>query len=114
MSYSKWALIELLGHRSHYGLVSEVTIAGVQMLRVEIPYATKKTVDEHVEAFEHVHHYSPSALYGLHELTEQAVRDALKPPPAYEPRLIEPRCPGCTLDVDDCICDDEGGDDDER
>ena len=25
MNYCKWAMIELLGHRSHYGLVSEVT-----------------------------------------------------------------------------------------
>ena len=117
MSYSKWAMIELLGHRSHYGLVSEVTIAGVQMLRVEIPHATKKTAsiershlssdasEDYVEVFEHVHCYSPSALHGLHELTEEQVREALKPAEWVPRALLGPMCPTCRQPATNCDCD---------
>ena len=104
MAYSKWGLIELMGHRNHYGLISEVSIAGVPMLRVEVPFEEKRS---HValagepdafelEEFKEVHHYSPSSLYGIHELDEATVRKAIAPP---EPFRLAPRVlPDCEFD----------------
>jgi hypothetical protein len=125
MPYSKWSLIELLGHRQHYGLVSEVTIAGAQMLRVEIPFADKRMqqiddpnapcggiFESTVEVFEHTHMYAAGALYGLHELSEEQVRRALQPAPQWDRYLTGARpvhCDDCGRERTDCECnqDDE-------
>lgn len=32
-----WAVVEMLGHRQLIGQLSEITVAGAQMLRVDIP-----------------------------------------------------------------------------
>src|SRR5512143_2530764 len=84
MSAGTWGLIELMGHRQHYGFISEVTVAGVQMVRVQIPFAEKRvtlkdlpTGTVELEEFEETHTYSASAIYGLHEQNEQAVREYL-------------------------------------
>ncbi len=33
----QWALVEIFGHRTHFGRVREIEIFGVKMLRVEVP-----------------------------------------------------------------------------
>ena len=69
-----WGTIELMGHRQHHGLVTEVSFAGVQMIRVQVPHPKKSTDADGVELYAETHLYSPSAFYGLHEETEDKVR----------------------------------------
>lgn len=64
-SFRCWAVVELLGHRREAGHVSEVTIAGVPMLRIEV----------HGEGVAlRVAFHAGAALYGLHPCTEAVAR----------------------------------------
>lgn len=67
MALTGWAIVELFGHRRLAGRVSEETIAGEQLLRVEVP-RPDGTVS--------VHRHGGKAIYGLHEVTEAAARAA--------------------------------------
>lgn len=78
-----WGIIELMGHRKHHGLITEVTFAGVQMIRVQVPFPEKQTEASGAEVFAETHLYAPGSLYVLHEETEQAVRDRLAPFKGY-------------------------------
>jgi len=73
-----WGTIELMGHRQHHGLVTEVSFAGVQMIRVQVPHPQKSTDSDGAELFAETHLYSPSALYGLHETSEDEVRTRIE------------------------------------
>jgi hypothetical protein len=37
LTQPEWARVEILGHRRHFGRISEVTRFGVAMLQIEIP-----------------------------------------------------------------------------
>jgi hypothetical protein len=63
-----WAIVELLGHRSHAGFVREIQLFGVAMLEIFVPYRDKDGVQ-----FVHVH--SGSALYGIHPSTKAYCKD---------------------------------------
>lgn len=77
MSQGIWGTIELMGHRQHHGLITEVSFAGVQMIRVQVPHPRKTTYEDGSEQFAENHLYSPSSLYGVHESTEEAIRHRL-------------------------------------
>lgn len=62
----RWALVEVMGHRSHYGRISEAAIAGQPLLRVEVPI---------VGGGFKVHDYGPSAIFGIEYLAEQEARE---------------------------------------
>lgn len=62
-TFEGWAVVELLGHRVRYGRVTEVTMFGEAMLRVEMP------TDPPTEEF-----YSGKALYGIRPASEGAIR----------------------------------------
>jgi hypothetical protein len=53
-----WAICEFMGHRKLAGYVTETAFAGKQMLKVEAPQQ----------------HYSPAALFGITEVSEQIAR----------------------------------------
>lgn len=75
----QWVHLEIFGHRQHYGRISEVTIAGAAMLRIDVP-----TADEGV--FE-THHYAGSAIFSMTPCTEAHARswaERLRPRP-YRP-----------------------------
>jgi hypothetical protein len=61
-TYDGPALVELLGHRRVAGHVTEVVLAGVGMLRVDVPATKGHPASTHL--------YAPSALYGLHPVDE--------------------------------------------
>jgi len=64
--FEQWCLVELMGHQKIAGLCSEQTIAGTNMLRVDVP----ETADE--QAF--TRFYSSSAIYAIHPMDEETTR----------------------------------------
>lgn len=108
--FEGWAIVELMGHRKLAGNVTEVTIAGAAMLRLDVPS------DPPVTQF-----YGGSAIYCITPTTEELARRIAansRPTPvhAYElpaPRPVGPRIPRESFDDYDA---DTGGvhdDDDE-
>lgn len=65
-----WGRLELMGHRQHLGIIYEVEMVGVKMIRVDVLQAdgTMRPAT-----------YSASALYGVAEMTEEEVRKAAAP-----------------------------------
>jgi hypothetical protein len=61
-----WALVEVFGHRKHYGRVTEVEKFGTKMLRVDVPGAT----DGEFETF----FYGGGSIFGMTPMTEAAAR----------------------------------------
>lgn len=66
-----WGLVEIFGHRRHYGRVTEVERFGAKMLRVDVPLM--KPEDGAEEVFE-TFHYGGSAIFGMTEMSEEACR----------------------------------------
>ena len=59
--FSEWAVLELMGHRKLAGLVTEHTIGGHGLIRLDIPDGPTQF-------------YSPSAIYCLTPVTEETAR----------------------------------------
>lgn len=76
--FSGWAIVEVMGHRQVCGMVSEATVAGAQMLRVDVP---GKAAGETIAT----QYYSPSAIYCLTPTTEEAVLHLLVRQPDHMP-----------------------------
>lgn len=67
--FESWAIVELFGHNVMAGFVSEQTIAGTSLLRIDVP-----EVDEQHPAFTKM--YGGAAIYGLTPTTEAHAREA--------------------------------------
>jgi hypothetical protein len=83
--FSCWAIVELMGHQKTAGLVSEHTIAGHGLIRVDVPKANGETMCTRF--------YSPSALYCLTPVDKQiaigfAAHYAEKPVTVYDLRKL--------------------------
>jgi NaMN:DMB phosphoribosyltransferase len=63
-----WAIVEMLGHRQAVGQLSEVTVAGATMLRVETPGEPPRVVL-----------VAASALYAITPCTEEYARQRVAP-----------------------------------
>jgi hypothetical protein len=59
--FDEWCVVELMGHRRIAARVRETTIAGAGMLRLDEPDGRTQ-------------YYAPSAVYGLHPVSEDVVR----------------------------------------
>lgn len=77
-AFEGWAVVELLGHRVRYGRVSEVTMFGEAMLRVEMP------TDPPTEEF-----YAGKALYGIKPASEERIRAYHAPRRALTAGVLE-------------------------
>lgn len=65
-----YAHVEIKGYRDHYGLLSEVELAGVPMLRIQEP-------DPETTVFK-THTYGATQLHGYHEMTEAEVLERIR------------------------------------
>jgi len=63
-TFEGWAILEIMGHRKLAGYVSEATVAGVAMLRIDVPQG-----DKTVTQF-----YAAQSIYALTPTTEETVR----------------------------------------
>jgi hypothetical protein len=69
--YQGWAVVELMGHRQTAGLVSEVTLGGTTLLRVDTPAPDS-------EAIVASQMYGGSAIYCLTPCDEATARTVLR------------------------------------
>jgi hypothetical protein len=82
-----WARVEIMGHRCHYGRVSEVERFGVKMLRVDCPLAPAAPLLGEAETFE-TFVYGGGSIFGIAPMTEAACRQwAERARPAPEGRI---------------------------
>lgn len=122
-SFSGYAIVELMGHQTFAGYVSERPVAGAGMLQIDVP-----EVDAGHPAFTKL--FSPTAIYGLTPTTEENARRAaaqirvrpvtlyILPEPVQQlssrPRLIQREVDRIDIDEDeDRRYGDMDGDDDE-
>lgn len=73
-----WARVEIFGHRTHYGRISEVEQFSAKMMRVDVPTADG--------AFE-THIYGGAAIFGMQPMTEEKAREEAA---YYWPRPFHP------------------------
>lgn len=72
-SEPRWALIEIFGHRRHWGRVSEKDLAGARMLRVDVP------VDGDPAKGWTTHLYGAAAIFSLSFVDEATVLENNRP-----------------------------------
>lgn len=106
-TFEGFAILELMGHRRLAGYVTEREIAGVGMLRIDIPVTYEQGP---VTQF-----YSPQAVYCITPTTEeivQAVAERSAPSPVSRYELKPPRMSRVYEGAEDDEYD-MGADDDE-
>lgn len=113
-----WAIVELMGHRRLAGLVSRVEVAGVGMIRLDVP--------EGPDCPAATQYYSPSSLYCLTPTTEEIARGLathnrpapvtryeLSPPPPIPVPARAPRKSDDDFDEDERYYDRDDDEDDD-
>ncbi len=68
--FESWAIVELFGHQTIVGLVSEATIGGCSFLRVDVPASDD---DKAYTKF-----FSNGAVYSMTPIDENIAREALR------------------------------------
>lgn len=63
--FEQWCIVELMGHQKIAGKCTEQTIAGANMLRVDVPATNKQS------AF--TRFYNSTAIYCIHPVDERTV-----------------------------------------
>ena len=95
-AFEQWCVVEIMGHQTYCGLVTEQTIGGQAFVRVDVP-AQEADEDEDspaVPAFSKL--FGSGAIYCITPVDEQVCRAALKrnrsrPLTVYLPELYPPR-----------------------
>lgn len=89
--FEAWAVVELLGHRQIAGRVTEESIAGTNMLRVDVPELS-------AERPGHTKYFGGGSIYAIHPCSEELARQAAARLcannsllPVYVPALEEAR-----------------------
>ncbi len=70
--FATWAIVELMGHRRLAGFVSEATLGGAAMLRLDIPAAGPVAPD--ASPWSASQFYSGAAVYCITPTTEEIAR----------------------------------------
>lgn len=97
--YEGWAILELMGHRKIAGRVSEVTVAGTQLIRVDVPGAEETVVTQY---------YGGSAIYCMTPCDEAAARETLNYGYGLpEPVVLALSKPEPDVDAEDAEFDDD-------
>lgn len=120
--FEGWCIVEIMGHQTFAGYVSERAVAGAGLLQIDVP-----AVDEQHPAFTKL--FSPSAIYGITPTTEEHAREAarqirVRPVSLYilpesrrlPVRVAEPDLEQQQLDMeasDDHYLDDDDNDDED-
>jgi hypothetical protein len=98
--FEQWANVELMGHQRVVGRCTEESIAGANMLRVDIPVAGNAHVTEFATRY-----FSSSAIYCITPVTEEVARKLcrnLKQEPAFAWELKDhPKAVTYAQDEDD-------------
>lgn len=92
---AEWALVEIFGHRRHYGRIEEVERFGAKMLRVDEPTEDQKVFTTHF--------YGGASIFSMTPCTEEAARKwhARYAPASIKPQSLLPPSDDPADDVDD-------------
>lgn len=97
-----WAILELFGHKQIAGFVTEVQLAGAQMVKVDVPAIEEEATLAAQAGANHQYRghraqpsferlYAPSAIYSLTQCTEEQARRFVEYyAPAPEPVYVPP------------------------
>lgn len=87
----RWAIVEIMGHRTRAGAISDATIGGATFLMIEHPSAVDHTGEEPLTEY-----YAPSAIFAIRPCSHEQAIEAAKywrpiqsGPPALGPGLDE-------------------------
>ena len=97
-AFDEWCLVELMGHQRIAGRVTEQSIGGQSLLRVDVP-ANAETGRQALTKF-----YGPGAVYCLTPVSESIARrlaDNIATPAVHRWDLRAPELPGPSDDDDD-------------
>jgi len=108
-SFEQWAILEIMGHNTFAGRVSEITIGGASFIRISIPATGDKP------AFDKI--FGASSVYCITPVTEEVALDMasrLRQEPiqpwqvseAFREKLMAP-APKVDYDDEDEVYDDE-------
>lgn len=106
--FEQWGIVELMGHQRAAGRLSEETVGGANMLRVDVPDGdTFRTA-----------YYGSSAIYALHVTDEKVARAAAngigrRPPYAYEISRLLPGPSAPAKEIAEAQIDDDFEEDDD-
>ena len=112
-----WAIIEIMGHQRYAGMVSEMPVAGVGMLRIDVPEVEEAGRCVKLEAY--VRLVGVQSIYALTPCTEETARRyaGMIRKRAFElydvPRIAQPICRTDGGDAGDYLDDDSDEDEDE-
>lgn len=103
--FEAWGIVEILGHAQLAGRISEATIAGAALLRVDVPQKIEGEAEFRTE------YVGPNSIYRMRVTTEEvaraiAARSAGEPAYAYGLRMQHPaleRPPESPADGDDDV-----------
>lgn len=65
LKFEHWAIVEIMGHQTYAGFLSEITIAGTVMLQINIPESGGNP--------SHTKIFGGGAIYGITPTTEEVV-----------------------------------------
>jgi hypothetical protein len=114
----EWALVEIMGHKTVVGRITEAVIAGAAFLRIDVPAFNGKP------AF--TQFYGAGSVYCISPMSEDVARGLLtqsrfrnEPVSRFElPQLAEKvetingdYCPNCRELEDNCVCSNDEDDD---
>lgn len=66
--FKSWAIVEVMGHSKYAGLVTDTTVAGAGMIRVDVPQSGDRPAFTKLLA--------PGSLFGITPCTEETARRA--------------------------------------
>lgn len=109
-SFNEWGILEVMGRLRMAGIISEQTIAGAGMIRIDVPATTN------APAF--TRFFSPSSIYSITPTEEGLARTLAEnfrevPVNRFELRQLESPQPPLTGIVEDERDEDEDDDEDE-
>ena len=80
MNDGEWVFLEILGHRSHYGLLTEVDRFGLKFARIEI-FATGDAAPRDVRA------YGGASIFSITPVSEEMCRERSTPYEYKQPQI---------------------------
>lgn len=97
-----FAVVEIMGHRTRAGVVSDAQLGGATLLRIEHPSVAGHDGEPLAE------YYAPSAIFAIHPCSPEDAKKAAEMywrKPFTEPPALSPA-------LDELVIDDEEDDDD--
>jgi hypothetical protein len=70
--FKSWAIVEVMGHNEYAGMVTEETIGGAAMIRVDVPAIPAVDGTPGIDGF--TKYLSSNAIYGISPCTEATAR----------------------------------------